>query len=148
MGEYHFGLRHAPGTAPLAGGKHSLVRRYDAVAQLAQVRHIPLGLAVSPHSIVHGRNEQHGSLRRQQHSGQQISRLATRGPRQKIRGRGRDDDHVRLPCQLDVVERASGVEQPGVHRPSRESLERDGADELGRGRRKHDIDLGASHADL
>ena len=45
--------------------------------------------------------------------------------------------------EMDVVERAAGVEQPRVHGTSGERLERDRADELRRGARHHDVDFGA-----
>ena len=77
------------------------------------------------------------------------------GAREKVGRRRRDDDRRRRARELDVIERAARVEQPGVHRAPRERLEGDRADELRRGGRHHDVDFGArlvsrraSHADL
>ena len=143
MREDRFWLGHAAWSAAFAGREHAVVRIDNAVAELAQMRHVVLRLRMRPHVIVHRRDQQYRGLRREKCRRQQIVGLPSRSPRKKVSSRRRDDDHRRAACELDVVECAPRVEQPCVHRMPGKRLERDCADELCRGTRHHDVDGGS-----
>ena len=102
---------------------------------------IGAGLGVRPHPVVHCGNEQHGRLRGEEARSEQIIRLAGGGARHEVRRRRRDHYGVRRACQVDVVERAARVEQPGVHWPTGERFEGDAPNELRSGARENDVDF-------
>jgi len=143
MRENRLRLGHSTWAASLARRELAGVRFDDPVAELAQVRDVPLRLRVRPHVIVHRRNQQHGRLIREEARSEQIVCLTGRGTRKEIGGRRRNDDGVGVTGQSDVVERVPRIEKAGVHRPSRERLERDCSDELGCGTREDDVDVSA-----
>jgi hypothetical protein len=136
-------LGHPTGTAPLARGEHSVIRLEQRVAERSQVRRVGARLRVRPHAIVHRRHEEHGRFGGEEARGEQVVRLPGGGARHEIRRGRRHDDGVRVAREVDVIEGATRIEQPRVHGPAGERLEGDGADELRRGARHHDVDLGA-----
>ena len=105
------------------------------------MRRVGLCLRVRPHAIVHGRNNEHGTLCRKQAGREQIIRLAGRGAGHKVGRRGCDDNGGGGARQSDVVECVPRIEEAGVHRPAGERLERNGADEFRGGAREHDVHL-------
>ena len=107
------------------------------------MRRVGLRLRVRPHAIVHGRNNEHGALRRKEARGEQIVGLARCGVGQEVGGGRRDDDCRRSASKRDVIECATRIEKTGMHWTTRQRFERNGADEL-RGRaREHNVHLGA-----
>ena len=147
MREDRFRLGHPSGSASLASGEHSLFRLEDAIAEdVAQVPNVFGGLTMRPHCIVHRRHDEDGRLRREQHGGQQITGLSRRGAGDEIGRRGSDDDRLRFARELDVIERATRVEEAGVYRAASERLERHLTDEFGGACGEDDIHLRAGLA--
>ena len=147
MGNDRLRLRHPPGPASLSGGEYPLLRLENLVAQLlAEVPNVFDRLTVRPHRIIHGGEDEDGRLGRKQDGGQEVPRLSRRGARDEVRRCRRDDDRLRLARELDVIERAAGVEEPGMDGTPRERFEGDATDEFGGAGGEHDVHLGAGLA--
>ena len=67
--------------------------------------------------------------------------MTRRRARHEVRGRGRDDDQLSGPREMDVIECVTSLDQFCVNRSPGEGLERYGADELRRRPGEHHIDF-------
>ena len=76
-----------------------------------------------PHLGVHGGREQHRTARGQQGGGQQIIGPAGDGAGQHIGGGRRHDHQIRLLADAHMRHLVDVVENPGVHRETRQCLE-------------------------
>ena len=92
------------------------------------------------HVVVHrrcGENEAiaAGEQQRRQH----IVRHSHRGAGEHVRGRGRDDDEIRVFREMDVGERSAPLPERSQDGTAGEGFEGQRAHELGGGRRQDDI---------
>ena len=132
------GSRPGPVSAPVSrpdAGSSTTAPRLRNVATFSH------GGRMQPHLGVHGGREQHRTARGQQGGGQQIIGAAGDGAGQHIGGGRRHDHQVSLLADAHMRHLVDVVENPGVHRETRQCLEGGGADESQRG-------LGGDHPHL
>ena len=135
-----------PPHACLTGRELARLGLDDRVTErIPEARDVVAGGGVGPHVAVHRGCDDHRRARRERRRGHDVAGQPAGHGAEPMRGRRGDDDRVRRVGDDDVADAPVGQERKdvGLDRVSRKGLERERADERGRGRREHHDDVRA-----